>query len=154
MSQFIMVMQIRITISHRSEMNKSELRSIKLPFSLLYAWVTVLTVFCGVIAYLKLQVKWLGYTEVKISYLAIGTIVLLTILYAWQFKDILYSVVILWTFIGILIKLLTVKILETSHQSLLNVLIFGIALILLNHIAIFIKAYVKKKKKKRRRQEG
>lgn len=146
---FFLIM-IRITISNRSSMNKHEQRSIQIPFSIYFAWITLATV-TNVVTYL-VSTNWdrLGYDEVFITVIVILISLFISIVTALRFGDIIYSGVIIWSFLGILIKHISSDYFSGAYPIIIKVLIFSIIATIVTMIYII----VSKRPRRRRRKHS
>ncbi len=134
----------RRTISNRSTLSRSEVRSILIPFSFFYGFGLI--VFVQQIYGVLIEANILGGQDPYTTYapLVIGGLLLISVL---GFKDIWIGIVGLWTFAGFFVKYVLNA--EVSNH-LYNYLLIGNVIILI--IAIILVQFQQQKKKHRRRR--
>jgi len=102
----LLAIYIRLNIG-KSNVTMTEKLCVQVPFSVYLGWITVATI-ANVTAFL-VSVKWDGFGIAPLTWtiliVAIGT--LLTILMLALRKDIAFSLVVLWAFLGIWMKRMT-----------------------------------------------
>lgn len=107
------------------------------PFSLYLGWITVATI-ANITAFL-VSIRWNGW---GISHEIWTSIVILvaigiTLLNQKKFNDVLYSLVIIWSLVGILIKHVTVY--NSQYYLVIGVVCVGLAAILFGTLFIFMR---------------
>ncbi len=78
-------------------------------FSLYLVWITVATI-TNITAWL-VDIKWNGWgvsPQIWTAIAIVVAIIIITVLFQKRFRDILYSAVVLWAFLGILIRHVTI----------------------------------------------
>ena len=127
-----------ISIYLKSRMGKDASFRAKLfissPFSLYLGWITVATI--ANMTALLVDIKWNGWGIAPQTWTAIVVAVFITVLFQTRFKDILYSAVVLWAFLGILIR--HVGILKSQYPIVIFVVVIGMVIILAGIINIKI----------------
>jgi len=102
----LLAIYIRLNIG-KSNVTMTEKLCVQVPFSVYLGWITVATI-ANVTAFL-VSVKWDGFGIAPLTWtiliVAVGT--LLTILMLASRKDIAFSLVVLWAFLGIWMKRMT-----------------------------------------------
>jgi hypothetical protein len=102
----LLAIYIRLNIG-KSNVTRTEKLCVQVPFSVYLGWITVATI-ANATAFL-VSVKWDGFGIAPLTWtiiiIAVGT--LLTILMLALRKDIAFSLVVLWAFLGIWMKRMT-----------------------------------------------
>lgn len=134
----LLAIYLRLNIGkNNSGMSRIEKFSIQIPFSVYLGWITVATI--ANVTALLVSIEWDGFGISE----AIWTIIILivatviTLLMLFNRKDIAYSLVIIWAFIGIIIKRLDPSL--TSHIDIVITASIALVIIIIGIIFTFIK---------------
>lgn len=127
----IMLIMIRVNISHRSSLSKSEINSIQLPFSIYLAWITVATI--ANMTTLLVYLKWdrLGYDESVVTVIVLIVGLIIAVATTLSFKDIAYGLVIVWSYAGILFKHVSVDYFDMVYVNIIITLIVSIVVLIM-----------------------
>jgi hypothetical protein len=130
----LLAIYIRLNIG-KSNVTLTEKLCVQVPFSVYLGWITVATI-ANVTAFL-VSVKWNGFGISPLTWtiiiVAVGT--LLTILMLALRKDIAFSLVVLWAFLGIWIKRMTVPN-TTTDVNVATTISIAIVLIVAGLLAV------------------
>jgi len=121
---------------HTAKLTAHERRWIQVPFSLYFGWITIATI-ANVTTWL-VSLNWQGFglrddlwtSLIVLIGLAIATRIIV------KFRDITYGVVILWAFIGILIKHSTESGFDGAYPMVIATVIFAIVAVIASLILI------------------
>lgn len=123
-------------IINKEKLNIKERLIISVPFSIYLGWITVATI-ANITTFL-VSIDWNGFGISE----TIWTIVVLLIglaiasIKSWQDKDIAYGLVIVWAYIGILIKHQSFY--NSNYPLIITTLIFSIAFLCAMLVQIFL----------------
>lgn len=103
---FIMVIGIRFLCKYlsREDMSAREKIFVRLPFSVLYGWLTILTISGFAVLFESIRWKAFG---VPLAVWAVTTLVVLAVYAAIRTqrnRDLAYCITLIWAYIGILVK--------------------------------------------------
>lgn len=130
----LILIRIRQTIARRSTLNSRERMYLLVPFSVYFSWITIATIanVSSLLVYLKWNTKNLSKETVTVGVVIIGFLIgYMTMIY---FLDVVYGLVFLWSFIGILVRQVTVF--NSIYSLLIITISVGIVLILLAIIQV------------------
>ena len=137
----LLTMYIRLKVG-RDKVSKKEKWFIHTPISLYLGWITIATVANATAVLVEFNWNRFGLTEVFWTNLMLVIATIITILMLYFRKDIAYSLVVIWAFVGIIIKRVTVTPIELEVTATAGI---GIALIAIM-IGISIYRLVRAKK--------
>ncbi len=109
---------------------------VNIPFSVYFGWISVATVANITAVLVDLNWDGFGISEVTWTILILIVIVFITILMLYKRKDIAYSLVIIWGFLGIYLKRIN------NHPDIAWAAVIGIIIII---FAVLIVAFYKYK---------
>ncbi len=112
---------------------------VQIPFSIYLGWISVATIANFSAFFVSFNWKGFGLSETFWTVLVLAVAILLGIIFAVKNKDIFYTLVVVWAFIGILSKRLTSNI---SYTTIIATAIFGIGLLSLLIIYEIVKKNV------------
>lgn len=143
----LMLISIRVNISHRSSLSKSERNSIQIPFSVYLGWITVATI--GNVTTLLVDRGWdrFGLEEVFVVQVVLIIGLIIAVATMMSFKDIAYGVVILWSYGGILFKHVSVEYFDNMYSEIIITLVVSMVIVVLTCGVILL---TKKPRRKRR----
>jgi len=144
----LMLISIRVNISHRSSLSKSERISIQLPFSVYLGWITVTTIANVITLLVYLNWDRFGYSESLITVIVLIIGLIIAIATILSFKDFLYGLVIIWAYLGILFKHLSLDYFGKAYGNIVMTLSISIIILVLICGSVLIM------KKSRRRRRG
>jgi len=129
-----------VTKIKNTNLNSKEKFFISIPFSIYFGWITVATI-ANITAFL-VKINWDGFglSEVfwAITIIIIGAIIgILTII---KNKDSAYGAVIIWAYIGILIKHLSANGFDRMYPSVIITVIISIIIVSIINIFVFFKS--------------
>lgn len=117
-------------LTHKEKLSRRENLFVRLPFSIYFGWITVATI-ANITAYL-VSINWDGFgiNEVvwTIVILLIGLII--GIKTAHHNKDLAYGLVIVWAYVGILVKHISESGFNWAYPSVIITLIICLALLI------------------------
>jgi len=130
----LLAIYIRLNIG-KSNVTMIEKLCVHIPFSVYLGWITVATI-ANVTAFL-VSVKWdgLGINPLTWTILIIAVGTLLTVLILALRKDIAFSLVVLWAFLGIWMKRMTQPT-TTTDVNVATTIIIAIVIILVSLLAV------------------
>jgi hypothetical protein len=139
----LLALYIRLNIS-RSIISKGERLCVHVPFSVYLGWITVATI-ANVTAFL-VSVNWdrFGISPLNWTILIIAVAIFLTILMLVLRKDIAFSLVVLWAFLGIWIK--QTQQTPTTDINVATTASIAIALIAIGLLAVIVYQLISKNK--------
>ena len=146
----ILVCLALITIRiNKEKLTTNEKVFIRLPFSVYFGWITVATIANAttlLVDFLGSPVKLLGISEVvwTVAILLIG--LLIGVVTTLKYRDVPYGLVIVWAYIGILIKHLMDKPLPDGFNSQYPAVIATVIISLVVLVATLIYTQLKSKK--------
>ena len=117
----ILICLVLITIRiNKEKLTTNEKIFIRLPFSVYFGWITVATIANAttlLVDKLGSPVNLLGISEVvwTVAILLVGLVI--AVITTLKYRDIAYGLVIVWAYLGILIKHLTAKPLPDGFNS-------------------------------------
>jgi hypothetical protein len=123
----ILICLIIINLSlNKQKLSFNEKLFVRLPFSVYFGWITVATI--ANITTLLVSLGWKGSSSSEqlwtIIVIAVGAVIgMATIL---KLKDIAYGLVIIWAFVGILIKHMSTNGFDGSYPAIINSVIVSI----------------------------
>jgi uncharacterized membrane protein YwzB len=126
-----------------ADLSKQEKLFIRLPFSLLYGWLTISTATTVIVLFASVNFTGLG---LPIWAWSMATLAVFSIFAAYRTqrnRDIVYSFPILWDYIGILVRHLSKNGFDGQYPQIIITAILGIALLTGN--LIFVLWFKKKK---------
>lgn len=142
----IMIIILFCLINIVSSITKAKLTTrerlfIRVPFSVYFGWITVATI--ANITTLLVKLGWNGFGLAEATWtviiIFIGAVIgILTIL---KNKDFFYGLVIIWAYIGILIKHLSPQGFNGTYTQIITSVIVSIGLIVISEIYILVKKY-------------
>jgi len=138
----LLAIYVRLNIG-RATVRLAEKLCVHVPFSVYLGWITIATI-ANVTAYL-VSVHWDGFgiSPVIWTVMVTGVGVLITVLMLVRRRDIAYSLVVLWAFLGIWIKRTTPA---TADSDVAMTAIIGIILVGVGIVAVLGYTLMKKKK--------
>jgi hypothetical protein len=132
-SLIIIVMEIK-----KVELRTKEKIFIKIPFSVYFGWITVATI--ANITVFLVSIGWNGFGIPEhiwaVAIIFIGLII--GIITTLKNKDIAYGLVIIWAYIGILIKHISVNGFNKEYPSVINTVIICILFLLITQMYVLI----------------
>ena len=120
----IMVYQ-RLDIGHSRDDKKIKML-VHVPFSIYLGWISVATIANFSAFFVSLNWNGFGLSEPFWTVLVISVAILLGIIFTIKNKDIFYTLVVLWAFVGILSKRLSADI---SYTTIITTVVVGIGLL-------------------------
>jgi hypothetical protein len=120
----IMVYQ-RLDIGHSRDDKKIKML-VHVPFSIYLGWISVATIANFSAFFVSLNWNGFGLSETFWTVLVISVAILLGIIFTIKNKDIFYTLVVIWAFVGILSKRLSADI---SYTTIITTVIVGIGLL-------------------------
>jgi hypothetical protein len=131
----------------KMELSGKEKLFIRLPFSLYFGWITIATI--ANVTTLLVSIKWDGFGISEVVWTSIVLLIGISIggITTIKNKDIAYGLVIVWAYLGILIKHLSVEGFNRQYPLIINTVIFSL-LVIVCGIAYVIFT------KRRRREES
>lgn len=120
----IMVYQ-RLDIGHSRDDKKIKML-VHVPFSIYLGWISVATIANFSAFFVSLNWNGFGLSETFWTVLVISVAILLGIIFTIKNKDIFYTLVVVWAFVGILSKRLSADI---SYTTIITAVIVGIGLL-------------------------
>jgi len=120
----IMVYQ-RLDIGHSRDDKKIKML-VHVPFSIYLGWISVATIANFSAFFVSLNWNGFGLSETFWTVLVISVAILLGIIFTIKNKDIFYTLVVLWAFVGILSKRLSADI---SYTTIITTVVVGIGLL-------------------------
>lgn len=144
----LMLISIRVNISHRSSLSKSERNSIQIPFSVYMGWITVATI--ANVTTLLVYLDWdrMGYSEESLTIFVLIVGVVIAVATMLRFKDIVFGIVILWSYGGILYKHINIDYFNKMYSDIITTLIVSMVILVISFGIILIT------NKPRRRRRG
>lgn len=123
----VLLIQIRQVIARRSTLNPREKKYLLLPFSIYFGWITVALIanISSVLVYLKWNEGSINTEKITLVILILGF--LIAYMTMMHFMDIPYSLIIVWAYIGILIRHITVL----NKEYTLIIVTLGVTIVLL-----------------------
>lgn len=99
----LIVIYVRVGIG-RDKVSTAEHWTVHVPFSIYLGWITVATIanFTTTLDHLGINPLGIDGALWAAILLAIGTVI--TMLFIWRFRDVAYSAVIVWAFVGIIVS--------------------------------------------------
>ena len=112
---------------------------IKLPFSVYFGWITVATI--ANMTALLVSIGWNGFGIPESTWAVIVIIIgaIIGILTVLKNKDYIYGLVIIWAYIGILIRHATANNLKSMYTDIITAVIICLVLLIAADIYVFIK---------------
>jgi len=138
----LIIINMKIT---KTELSKREKLFIKLPFSIYFGWITVATIANATALLVSMDWNRFGIPEtvwtmiILVVGLAIGALTM------FRNKDLGYGLVIIWAYIGILIKHLSDSGFGGKYPLIIIVLIVCIIVLLITEVYIIVKSREKAK---------
>lgn len=120
----IMVYQ-RLDIGHSRDDKKIKML-VHVPFSIYLGWISVATIANFSAFFVSLNWNGFGLSETFWTVLVISVAILLGIIFTIKNKDVFYTLVVVWAFVGILSKRLSADI---SYTTIITTVIVGIGLL-------------------------
>jgi hypothetical protein len=99
---------------------------VHVPFSIYLGWISVATIANFSAFFVSLNWNGFGLSETFWTVLVISVAILLGIIFTIKNKDIFYTLVVLWAFVGILSKRLSADI---SYTTIITIVVVGIGLL-------------------------
>jgi hypothetical protein len=120
----IMVYQ-RLDIGHSRDDKKIKML-VHVPFSIYLGWISVATIANFSAFFVSLNWNGFGLSETFWTVLVISVAILLGIIFTIKNKDVFYTLVVVWAFVGILSKRLSADI---SYTTIITTVVVGIGLL-------------------------
>ena len=120
---FVILFIIRANISHRSSMSRGEITSIQWPFSIYFAWITVVTLANVSTYFAYSSGDMIGYNDVILTIVVLLCGLLFGIAMILKFQDVIYGIVLIWAYFGILFKHISSLYLEGVYSNIVITLI-------------------------------
>jgi hypothetical protein len=102
---------------------------IRLPFSILYAWLTILTI--STLAILFVSIRWKAF-GIPLTVWAVATFVILAVyavMRSQKNKDFAYCFTMIWLYIGLLVKHTAKDGMNGKYPAIIAAIIFGILIL-------------------------
>jgi hypothetical protein len=103
----LIVLSYKVSIGHKLG-KRWEKICVQVPFSLYLGWLSVATIANITALLVHIGWNWRGITDIYWTNIVIVVAALLALLALWRKFDIIYSLVIIWAFLGIILKRLAV----------------------------------------------
>jgi hypothetical protein len=147
---FYVLLQARITITHRSTLNHDEKISVKLPFSVYFGWICVATI-ANVTTFL-VSINWnrFGLREDIWTMIILGIGATIGLITTLKWKDLAYGAVFVWAYTGILVKHLSLSGFNGAYSGVMITTSLGIFCFAM--VLILISFQLRKENKKRKEQ--
>jgi hypothetical protein len=128
---FIMVICMRFLCKDlsREDMSDREKILIKLPFSLLYGWLTILTISSFAILFVSIRWKAFGIPITFWVVAALTVLAVYAVIRTLKNKDLAYCLTIIWGYAGILVKHAAKDKLNRQYPIIIAAIIFGIIIL-------------------------
>lgn len=128
---FIMVICMRFLCKYlsREDMSDREKVLIKLPFSLLYGWLTILTISSFAILLVSIRWKAFGIPIMFWTAIALTVLAVYAVIRTLRNKDLPYCLTILWGYTGILVQHTLKDKLNGQYPLIIAAAIFGIIIL-------------------------
>ncbi|ALB46569.1 hypothetical protein [Clostridium beijerinckii] len=126
----------------KEELSLREKLFLKLPFSIYYGWITIATIANAVVLMVSLGLRNIGMSEIYTSIIIVLG-VFLGIRIMLKNKDIAYGLVIIWAYIGILIKHTAQDGFGGQYHLIINSLIISLVLLTLIEVYLILKRLTK-----------
>jgi hypothetical protein len=139
----LLVSLIKIAqLVNNNQLNKGENSFIRLPFSIYFGWITVATIANVTVFLVKIGWNRFGLGEQlwAIIILLIGAVI--AIIRAIKDKNIFYLLVLVWAYLGILLKHTSAQGYNGQYSGIIRMIIFSIALF------IFTLVFIAKKRRR------
>jgi hypothetical protein len=143
----LMLFSIRVNISQRSSLSKSERTSIQLPFSVYLGWITVATIANIVTLLVHLEWDRFGYDESFVTVVILIITLIIAVITLLSFKDVPYGLVIIWAYAGILFKHMSLDYFGKTYGNIIITLVISIIILVLTCVVVLI---IKKPRRRRR----
>jgi len=146
----ILICLVLITIRiNKEKLTTNEKIFIRLPFSVYFGWITVATIANAttlLVDKLGSPVNLLGISEVvwTVAILLVGLVI--AVITTLKYRDIAYGLVIVWAYLGILIKHLTAKPLPDGFNSQYPAVIATVIVSLVVLVVTLVYTQLKSKK--------
>jgi hypothetical protein len=121
----LIVIYQRLNIGHSRD-DKNIKILVHMPFSIYLGWISVATIANFSAFFVSFNWNGLGLSETFWTVLVISVAILLGIIFTVKNKDIFYTLVVIWAFVGILSKRLSADI---SYTTIITTVIVGIGLL-------------------------
>jgi hypothetical protein len=143
LSMILMITILICLIVITKEIKKSELSFrdnifIRLPFSVYFGWITVATIANATALLVSLGWNGFGLSEPTWTVIIIVVGLIIGITTMLKNKDIAYGLVIIWAYIGILIKHVSSTGFNGKYPSVIATVIISIILLLISQIFLII----------------
>lgn len=127
---------------NKGTLNKKEKFFVRLPFSIYFGWITVATIANATVLLVSIGWNGFGISEQIWTVVALAAALVIGAATTMKNKDGFYGLVILWAFLGILIKHLDVF--KGRYIAVIIAAAVGMALILVDIIMAFVKSRARK----------
>jgi hypothetical protein len=115
----------RLDIGHSRDDKKIKML-VHVPFSIYLGWISVATIANFSAFFVSLNWNGFGLSETFWTVLVISVAILLGIIFTIKNKDVFYTLVVVWAFVGILSKRLSADI---SYTTIITTVVVGIGLL-------------------------
>jgi len=113
----------------REDLSARDRLCIRLPFSILYAWISMTTVINLVVLMYSVRWRILGLPHEISSLLIFASLTVIALVQTLINKDIAYCLTFIWSYIGILVKHISHENLDRPYPYAVNVLVVCIILL-------------------------
>lgn len=146
----IILLLALITINLRLKYKDLDLKDklfIRLPFSVYFGWITIASI-ANVVTYL-VSIQWQGFGISQVIWTIIILLVgaLIGSVAILSYKSIAYGLVILWAYLGILIKHISENAFDGEYISIILTLILSMILLVAAEILLLKKVWAKQHEK-------